>query len=85
MAPGMLPIPPSTAAVKALMPARKPTFQSTTPYCMANSTPAAAPSAGPRTKTIAITRSISMPMRLAASLSSAVARTARPNVVWLTR
>ena len=81
----MLPIPPSTAAVKALIPARKPAFQRTTPYCIAKSTPPAAPSAGPRTNTIAITRSISMPMRLAASLSSAVARTASPNVVWLTR
>ena len=47
--------------------------------------PPAAPSAGPRTNTIAMIRSISMPMRLAASLSSAVARTASPNVVWLTR
>ena len=42
IAPGMLPMPPSTAAVKALSPGMKPVYGLIRLYCTPNSTPAAA-------------------------------------------
>ena len=78
MAPGMEPMPPSTAAVNALMPARKPMEGLITPYCMPSSTAATAASAPPMTKVMAMTVLVSMPSRRAMRRSSAQARQARP-------
>src|SRR6476469_8902092 len=47
MAPGMLPMPPSTAAVKAFRPGMKPVYGLTRLYWIPNSTPAAPPMAPP--------------------------------------
>ena len=55
MAPGMLPMPPSTAAVKALMPARKPMKGLSLPMVMAISTPPTAARIAPITNVKEIT------------------------------
>src|SRR5690606_24276568 len=78
MAPGMLPIPPSTAAVNALMPARKPMCGLITPYCRPSSTAATAARVAPMTKVRAMVLLVLMPSRLAIRMSSAQARQARP-------
>src|SRR6218665_2651611 len=78
MAPGMLPIPPSTAAVKALMPAMKPMKGLSLPMLSPISTPPTAASMAPSTKVKEITLLVSMPSRLAICMSSAQARQARP-------
>src|SRR5690606_7968123 len=78
MAPGMLPMPPSTAAVNALMPARKPMCGLITPYCMPSSTAATAARVAPMTKVRAMMLLVLMPSRLAIFRSSAQAWQARP-------
>ena len=77
IAPGIEPIPPITAAVKPLSPARKP-IEATVGTRRANSTPAAPASAEPSTNANTITRSMSMPIIAAASRSYDVARIALP-------
>src|SRR5690606_21224654 len=78
MAPGMLPMPPSSAAVTALMPARKPMCGLMAAYCMLISTAAIAASAAPMTKVREMMLLVLMPSRLAIFRSSAQARQARP-------
>ncbi|MCY1457563.1 hypothetical protein D9M71_748690 [compost metagenome] len=78
MAPGMLPIPPNTAAVKALRPTRKPALGLMTPYCILSSTAATAASAAPMTKVRAMMLLVLIPSKLAILMSSAQARQARP-------
>ncbi|KEA43050.1 hypothetical protein CR64_04000 [Pseudomonas aeruginosa] len=78
MAPGMLPMPPSTAAVNALIPARKPIPGLITPYCMPSSTAATAARAAPMTKVRAMMLLLLIPSRLVIFRSSAQARQARP-------
>jgi hypothetical protein len=82
MAPGMLPMPPSTAAVKALMPAMKPMKGLSLPIVMAMSTPPTAASTAPSTKVNDTTRLVSMPSRLAIFMSCEQARAARPMREW---
>ena len=84
MAPGMLPMPPSTAAVKAFRPGRKPIEKCTTEYVAPIITPATAASAAPIAKVWAITRLGFTPIRPATRGFSAVARIARPSLVRLT-
>src|SRR6266508_793519 len=83
-APGMLPMPPRTAAVNALMPGRNPlkkcTFWNTSP----NRKPAAPARAPPIAKTLAIVRSTLSPISRAISGSSATARMALPALVFST-
>ena len=85
MAPGMFPIPPTTAAVNALSPAKNPivwlTFWKISPFI----TPAAPASAEPMKKVATITRSTSMPIIAAPSRSNAVARIAFPSRVRPTK
>ena len=85
IAPGIDPIPPTTAAVKPFRPARKPMkwkiWLKTSPYI----TPAAPASDDPMKNVDAITRSVSMPIIDAASRSYAVARIAFPNCVRATK
>ncbi|MNF75866.1 hypothetical protein D3C84_579570 [compost metagenome] len=78
MAPGILPMPPSTAAVKAFRPTRKPALGLITPYCMLSSTAATAARAAPMTKVRAMMLLVLIPSRLAILMSSAQARQARP-------
>src|SRR5690606_1361687 len=78
MAPGMLPIPPSTAAVNALMPARKPMKGLSLPMASAMSTPPTAASMAPTTKVKEMILLVSMPNRLAMRRSCEQAREARP-------
>ena len=84
MAPGMLPMPPSTAAVKAFSPGMKPVYGLIRPYCTPNSTPAAPPMAPPIRKVSEMIRLTLMPIRLAAAWSSATARMAVPIFVRFT-
>ncbi len=83
MAPGMLPIPPITAAVKPFSPALKP-ISGEASARRANITPAAPASAEPMMNVITITRSTSMPIIDAASRSYEVARIALPICVLFT-
>src|SRR5690606_2670882 len=78
MAPGMLPMPPRTAAVKALMPARKPMKGLSLPMASAISTPPTAASMAPMTKVKEMILFVSMPSRLAMRRSCEHARDARP-------
>src|SRR5690606_20816722 len=78
MAPGMLPMPPSTAAVKALMPARKPMKGLSLPIARAMSTPPTAASMAPTTKVKEMILLVSMPSRFAMRRSCEQAREARP-------
>ncbi|MNF05998.1 hypothetical protein D3C80_2058600 [compost metagenome] len=75
-------MPPSTAAVKALMPAKKPMKGLSLPTARAISTPPTAASTAPRMKVNEITRLVSMPSRLAMCMSWAQAREARPMREW---
>ncbi len=84
IAPGMLPIPPTTAAVKPFRPARKPMKWKIWLNSSANMTPAAPASTEPMKNVQAITRSMSMPIIAAASRSNAVARIAFPSLVRAT-
>ncbi|KAG1317381.1 hypothetical protein G6F63_015691 [Rhizopus arrhizus] len=74
MAPGILPIPPSTAAVKALMPAKKPMKGFSLPMVMAISTPPTAARIAPITNVKEITRLVSMPSRASARPSARPSR-----------
>jgi hypothetical protein len=76
-----LPMPPSTAAVNALMPGTKPMLYWTRPNTRANITPATPARIPPMAKVVTITRLTLMPIRLAISLSSATARMALPTLV----
>jgi hypothetical protein len=78
MAPGMLPMPPSTAAVKALMPAMKPMKGFSLPMAKAISTPPTAASMAPMTKVMEMILLVSMPSRLAMRRSWEQAREAWP-------
>jgi hypothetical protein len=83
IAPGIEPIPPITAAVKPLRPARKP-IDAAVGTRRANMTPAAPARAEPSTKVKTITRSMLMPIIAAASRSNDTARIALPVRVRLT-
>ena len=85
IAPGMLPIPPTTAAVKPFSPARNPMKWNTWLKSKPNITPAAPARNEPKKKVDAITRSVSMPIIDAASRSYDVARIALPTRVRATR
>ncbi len=78
MAPTMLPMPPSTAAVKALMPGRKPMVWLTWLKISVYRMPAAPASTPPMAKVMTMTRSTLMPIMAATSLFSLTARMARP-------
>src|SRR5438309_2328483 len=67
MAPGMLPMPPRTAAVKAFRPGMKPVYGLIRLYCTPNNTPAAPPIAPPMRNVSEMIRLTSIPMRLAAA------------------
>ena len=84
MAPRMLPMPPSTAAAKALMPGMKPIVLVKT-NAEPNRKPAAPASAPPMMNVREIVRSMSTPMSAAVGASSAVARMLRPSLVPETR
>ena len=71
-------MPPSTAAVKALIPARKPMKGLSLPTASAISTPPTAASMAPRMKVKEMTLLVSMPSKLAMCMSCAQAREARP-------
>ena len=74
IAPGSEPIPPTTAAVKALSPARKPIVFVTWLNSSPAITPATPASAEPRKNVAAIVRFTLMPIISAASRSAATAR-----------
>jgi hypothetical protein len=74
----MLPMPPTTAAVKPFRPARKPMKWNTWLKRSPNITPAAPARREPMKKVVAITRSVSIPIIAAASRSYEVARIAFP-------
>ena len=76
-APGMEPMPPNTAAVKALMPGMEPVVGMSDVLNEQRSTPAMAASAEPMALTL-------MPMSWAAALSSEQARMALPILLLLT-
>ena len=82
MAPGMEPMPPSTAAVKALMPAMKPMKKFTCPTWLAMSTPPMAASDEPMMNVREMMRSASMPSSMAILRFCAVARMALPIFVY---
>ena len=67
IAPGMLPMPPTTAATNALSPGMMPISGSIFGFDSPTSTPAAPASIEPSTKVSEITRLTSMPIKLAAS------------------
>src|SRR4030095_3984386 len=77
-APGILPIPPSTAATISLRPTRIPIRGSIRGILIATSTPAAAASAEPSAKVKAIIRSVFIPISLADWRLNETARIARP-------
>src|SRR5450756_2621801 len=84
-APGMLPMPPRTAAMNAFKPGHMPrngdaSMPEVVPYRM----PPAPASAGPTMKAVLMTTSMLMPMRLAVGLSNATARICLPMRVLLT-
>ena len=85
IAPGMLPMPPTTAAVKPFKPAPKPMKWYTRWNTRPTITPAAPASAEPMKNAMTITRSTSMPIIAAASRSYAVARIAFPTRVYDTK
>ena len=82
-APVRLPIPPSTAAVKAMSPSWKP-LSNRTWYSRKNTRPATAASDPARKKVTEIVRLTSMPIIADASVSWATARIAFPCRVELT-
>jgi hypothetical protein len=73
-----LPIPPSTAAVNALIPGTNPLKKKICRNMSAYSTPAAPAIAAPRAKVVTMARFTSMPIRAAVLLSSDTARIAVP-------
>ena len=81
MAPGILPIPPSTAATNAFKPTRMPINGSMRGMRIATSTPAAAASAEPSAKVKAMIRSVLMPINFAEFRLKDTARMARPVLV----
>ena len=84
MAPGMLPMPPSTAAVKAFRPGTKPLLNLTTVLWKPSITPAAPARADPSMKVMTMTALTSTPISDAVARSSATARMARPSFVrWM--
>src|SRR5690554_6689461 len=83
MAPGILPIPPSTAAVNALIPAKKPMKGLSFPMARAISTPPTAASMAPIMKVKDMILLVSMPKRLAMRRSCEHARDARPRREYL--
>ncbi len=85
MAPTMLPIPPSTAAVKALMPGKNPLKKLMVGKTSVHSAPATPAMAPPTAKTLTMVLSTLMPIRAAVSGSSATARIARPVLVFSTK
>src|ERR1051325_2089870 len=80
-APGTLPMPPSTAAMKALSPGMIPISGSIFGYERPKRMPATAASAEPMTNVVEMTRSTGMPISDAISKLYDTARMARPNFV----
>ena len=78
MAPGMLPMPPSTAATNALRPVIKPISGSMRGMDSATSTPPTAASAEPSAKVNAMTKSVLIPIRRATGRLNDTARIAFP-------
>ena len=81
MAPGSEPMPPSTAAVNALRPARKPMKKSITPQYSVTMTPATAARDAPMTNVRAMVLSTLTPTSAAMARSCSQARCARPSLV----
>ena len=82
-APGMDPIPPNTAAVKALMPGIEPSVGYTEGYVEHSNTAAIAANPDPIAKVMDMVLFTFIPISLAASLSSEQALMARPILVLL--
>ena len=82
-APGMEPMPPSTAATKALMPGMAPVVGVSVGYAEHIRIPPIAASAEPMAKVIEMVLLTSTPMRVAAPLSSETASIACPAFVLL--
>src|ERR1035437_4985830 len=82
-APATLPMPPRTAAVKALRPARNPMWKSMLWFCRPWATPATPAKAAPTANATTMTRSTSMPIRRAVSWSWDTACMPWPILVWL--
>ena len=83
-APGMEPMPPNTAAVKALMPGMEPVVGMSDVLNEQSSTPAMAASAEPMANVAEMVALTLMPMSWAAALSSEQARMALPILLLLT-
>ena len=81
IAPGMLPMPPTTAAVNALSPARKPIVLEIVLNSSPDMTPATPAITEPMKNVSAIVRLTLMPSISAASRSEATARIDLPSVV----
>ena len=82
IAPGIDPIPPKTAAVKALMPGITPVVGVSVGYAEHNNTPAIAASPEPMANVSDIVALTFIPIRLAAALFSEQARIALPIFVF---
>jgi len=78
-------MPPSTAAVKALRPARKPIRKSMLLFCRPCATPAIPASTAPSTNATTMIRSTLIPIRRAVSGSWETACMPRPSLVRLTK
>jgi len=78
IAPGMLPMPPSTAAVKAFRPGMKPARKLNDWLWKPIMTPAAPASSAPTANVMTMTWFTSTPISADVGLSSATARMARP-------
>ena len=78
-------MPPTTAALNALMPGRKPVEWITLRNRIPHRIPAIPAMAPPTAKTFTMVRFTSMPIRAAISASSATARIALPDLVRLTK
>ena len=78
-------MPPTTAALKALMPGRKPVVWITLRNRIPHRIPASPAMAPPTANTLTMVRFTLMPMRAAISASSATARIALPPLVCSTR
>ena len=84
-APGMEPMPPNTAAVKALMPGMEPVVGMREVLNEQSSTPAMAASAEPMANVAEMVALTLMPISCAAALSSEQARMALPILLLLTK
>ena len=81
MAPGMLPMPPSTAATNAFSPVISPISGSMRGMASATITPPAAASADPSANVNAMTKSVLIPISFATDRLNDVARIALPILV----